>query len=326
MITNDLGIVIIGRNEGDRLLNCLRSVRNEGDFPTVYVDSGSSDGSVEAAARRGVPVVNLDPAQPFSAARARNEGFSALLARRPNLQFVQFVDGDCELVPSWLDTAKAFLIERNDVAIVCGRRREQHPETSVYNRLCDVEWNTPIGEAIACGGDTMIRSDAFKAAGGFRSELIAGEEPELCLRLRSMGWKIWRLDAEMTRHDAAITRFSQWWRRIVRSGYAYAEIARLHRNSKIRIYDQEKRRAVLWGGLLPLAILTSMTIHPATAFGFMLYPIQISRIALRRKDKRSTAWTYATFIMIAKFAEFRGVIKFYVSRVISGPSALIEYK
>jgi glycosyltransferase involved in cell wall biosynthesis len=326
MISNGLGIVVIGRNEGGRLVSCLRSVKEEGDFQTVYVDSGSTDGSVSAAAELGVPVVNLDPARPFSAARARNEGFSALLARRPNLQFVQFIDGDCELVPGWIDKAMGFLSHRNDVAVVCGRRRERHPEASVYNRLCDIEWNTPVGEAIACGGDTMIRSDAFKAAGGFRTELIAGEEPEICLRLRLLGWKIWRLDAEMTRHDAAIMRFSQWWRRIMRSGYAYAEIARLHRNSKIRIYTEEAKRAVLWGGILPLVILISMAIHPVSAAGFLLYPIQIARIALRQKGERPTAWAYATFIVIAKFAEFQGLLKFYISRLVSGPSALIEYK
>jgi GT2 family glycosyltransferase len=319
-------LVIIGRNEGDRLVGCLRSVKKEGDFPVVYVDSGSTDASISAAAELGVPVVELDPARPFSAARARNEGFSALHARRPDLQFVQFIDGDCELVAGWLDKAVAFLNERNDVAIVCGRRREQYPNTSIYNRLCDIEWNTPAGEATACGGDTIIRSDAFKAAGGFRNELIAGEEPELCLRLRSLGWKIWRIDAEMTRHDAAITQFSQWWRRIVRSGYAYAEITRLHKNSKMRIYVDEKRRAVLWGGIFPLAILGGMMIHPVMTIGLILYPIQVARIALRQNVERSTAWTYATFIVIAKFAEFQGVLKFYISRLFSSPSTLIEYK
>jgi len=274
-MANEIGIVVIGRNEGERLIKCLKSVKSEIVTDTVYVDSGSTDGSIAAAERLGVAVFNLDMNRPFTAARARNEGFVALTSLNPNVQFVQFIDGDCELVPGWLATALKFLEQRNDVGVVCGRRREQHPDASIYNRLCDVEWNTPIGEATECGGDAMIRCDAFKVAAGYRIELIAGEEPELCLRLRDLGWKIWRLDAEMTRHDAAITRFGQWWKRTVRSGYAYAEIARLHRKSKLRIYAQEAKRAVFWGGLLPLVICLGTIVHPAAAFGILIYPIQI---------------------------------------------------
>ena len=326
MIANELGIVAIGRNEGKRLINCLNSIRAEAKVPTVYVDSGSTDRSSEAAARLGVTVVNLDMARPFTAARARNEGHAALLKLQPNTRFVQFIDGDCELVSGWLETALEFFAQRSDVAVVCGRRRERHPETSIYNRLCDVEWDTPIGEATACGGDAMIRAEVLQAARGYRNELIAGEEPEFCLRLRKLGWKIWRLDAEMTRHDAAITRFAQWWRRTVRSGYAYAEIAQLHKNSNPRIYAQEVRRAIVWGGLLPLVICMGLLVHPAAGLGIFIYPLQVYRIAMRKSGDRSTAWTYASFLVIAKFAELQGVLKFQLRRLSGQAVSLIEYK
>ena len=120
MTSNEVGIVVIGRNEGDRLINGLRSAKNHTDAAVVYVDSGSTDGSAAAAARLGASVVNLDMTRPFSAARARNEGFAALIASNPNIRFVQFVDGDCELVPGWLDQASSFLSDRIDVAVVCG--------------------------------------------------------------------------------------------------------------------------------------------------------------------------------------------------------------
>jgi GT2 family glycosyltransferase len=326
MISDELGIVAIGRNEGKRLINCLNSIRAEAKVPTVYVDSGSTDRSSEAAAGLGVTVVNLDMARPFTAARARNEGYAALLKLQPNTRFVQFIDGDCELVSGWLGTALEFFAQRSNVAVVCGRRRERHPETSIYNRLCDVEWDTPIGEATACGGDAMIRADALQAARGYRNELIAGEEPEFCLRLRKLGWKIWRLDAEMTRHDAAMTRFAQWWRRTVRSGYAYAEIAQLHKNSKLRIYAQEVRRAIAWGGLLPLVICMGLLVHPAAGLGTFIYPLQVCRIAMRKSGDRSTAWTYASFLVIAKFAELQGVLKFQLRRLSGQAISLIEYK
>jgi len=177
MISDSVGVVIIGRNEGERLVRCLSSI-DFSEYSVVYVDSGSTDGSIGAARGRGAVVVNLDLTRPFTAGRARNEGFAALRALRPQLQYVQFIDGDCELVDGWMRAALSFMEQRKDVAVVCGRRRERSPDASVYNRLCDIEWNTPIGEASRCGGDSLMRVDAFAAAGGFQPTLMAGEQVE----------------------------------------------------------------------------------------------------------------------------------------------------
>lgn len=248
-----IGVVVIGRNEGQRLERCLVSLAHGAD-KVIYVDSGSTDGSLQLAANLGVAVLALDMSIPFTAARARNEGFAALQRLLPSMQLVQFVDGDCEVNATWLATAQAFLEQHPAVAVVCGRRRERFPQRSVYNLLCDLEWDTPVGEAKACGGDALMRADAFAAVGGFRPDLIAGEEPELCVRLRANGWKIWRLAAEMTLHDAGMTRFSQWWRRSLRAGHAYAEGAYLHGQPPERHWLRESRRAWLWGLGIPLVI------------------------------------------------------------------------
>jgi GT2 family glycosyltransferase len=188
-------------------------------MPVVYVDSGSTDGSRELGSLLGAEVVELDLSRPFNAARARNAGFARLTELAPNANYVQFVDGDCEVAPGWLGAAASFLRQRLEVAAVCGRRRERYPERSVYNLLCDLEWDTPVGATKACGGDVLMRATAFHDVGGFREDLIAGEEPELCVRLRSAGWKIWRIDQEMTRHDIALRSFAQWWTRSVRSRF-----------------------------------------------------------------------------------------------------------
>ena len=215
-----VGAVVIGRNEGESLGRCLGSLA--GLSPVVYVDSGSTDGSVVLAREQGAVVVELDLALPFTAARARNAGLSRLRELEPGLAYVQFIDGDCELVNGWLEAALAKLRSDPGLAVVCGRRRERRPEASRYNRLCDIEWNTPIGEANACGGDALMRAEALQAVGGFAAGLIAGEEPDLCYRLRRRGHRIWRIDADMTLHDANITSLGQWWRRTLRSGHAYA--------------------------------------------------------------------------------------------------------
>jgi GT2 family glycosyltransferase len=236
-----VGVVAIGRNEGERLARCLASL-DPAARPTVYVDSGSTDGSPDRARSLGAEVVALDLSVPFTAARARNAGFDRLLAVAPEVEYVQFADGDCEVDPNWIPTATAELDARPDVAVVCGRRRERFPAATVYNRLCDLEWAGPAGETLACGGDALVRVSALKAVGGYRPDLIAGEEPELCVRLRANGGKIVRLAAEMTRHDAAMTRFGQWWKRNVRAGHAFAQVSRLHARSPFGIWKRGRGR------------------------------------------------------------------------------------
>jgi GT2 family glycosyltransferase len=296
------------------------------DREVVYVDSGSTDGSREAAAQRGATVVDLDLGEPFTAARARNAGFAALRTRSPDVRFVQFIDGDCALDPRWLDTAGAFLAAHADVAVVCGRRRERHPEATIYNALADLEWNTPVGETSACGGDALVRAAAFSAVGGYRSGLIAGEEPEMCLRLRERGWKIWRLDAEMTRHDAAISRFSQWWVRAMRAGHAYAEVAWLHRDSKFAIWKTHALRALLWGGALPVAIVAGSIASKFAALGVFVYGLQIVRLAVRRGPGNSFSWMHATLTTVTKPAEFLGMAKYFLRRTFRRSAVIIEYK
>jgi GT2 family glycosyltransferase len=321
-----MGVVVIGRNEGERLERCLASLVDAAD-QVVYVDSGSADGSVQRAQALGVAVVELDMTIPFTAARARNEGFARVQSLLPDMRHVQFVDGDCEVVAGWLSRAQAFLDARPEVAVVCGRRRERFPQRSVYNLMCDIEWDTPIGEARACGGDALMRADAFAAVAGFRAELIAGEEPELCVRLRAKGWKVWRLDAEMTLHDAAMTRFGQWWRRTLRGGHAFAEGAFLHGATAEQHWRRESRRAWFWGLGVPLATLVvCWLVGTAGLLLLLIYPLQVMRLA--RGGNRSTRenWLLAFFLVLGKFPEMLGQVKFLLNRFGAGKTALIEYK
>ncbi|BCH35606.1 hypothetical protein MesoLjLc_75360 [Mesorhizobium sp. L-8-10] len=321
-----VGVVVIGRNEGRRLIACLTSL-GQLAASTVYVDSGSTDGSAEAARKLGARVVELDMNIPFTAARARNAGFAALDKAIPDVEFVQFVDGDCTLAPDWIGKALAFLQSHPDVALVCGRRRERAPERSVYNRLCDREWDTPVGEATEAGGDCVIRAKAFRAAGGYSADLIAGEEPELCVRLRMKGWRIWRIDAEMTLHDADITRFSQWWRRSMRGGHAFAEVSARHAGTPFAIWTRSSRRALFWGLALPLGVvLGAVLIHPALLALLLVYPVQVARIALREGPAKPASWIYAFFAVLAKFPEMQGVVRFYRGRLLKRRNTIIEYK
>jgi GT2 family glycosyltransferase len=322
-----VGAVVIGRNEGERFRRCLDSLLGKAT-PIVYVDSGSTDGSIEYALQHGVEVVGLDTSVPFTAARARNAGFERIKALAPNVELVMFVDGDCQVNPGWVPIAQGFLEEHEDYAAVCGRRRERYPDASVYNYLCDVEWNTPVGDAKACGGDAMMRARAFAAVGGFNLALIAGEEPELCVRLRGAGWKIRRIDHEMTLHDANLTRFAQWWTRALRGGHAYAEGAAMHGAPPERHSVEESRRAVIWGLLLPIAAIAGSPFTSGLSLtSLLLYPLNTARIAKRlSREHELRPWTVAAFLMLAKFPEAIGWLRYQTGRLTGKRSELIEYK
>ena len=322
-----IGVVAIGRNEGARLRRCLASLTSEA-ARLVYVDSGSTDESVNIARSFGVQTINLDLTRPFTAARARNAGLSHLLALYPEITHVFFVDGDCEVDPSWLPTARQFLDTHPTVAVVSGLRQERYPERSIYNLLTDLEWRDyPYGEVTICGGDALIRVDAIRDVGGYRDDLICGEEPEMCVRLRQKGWSIWRIREPMTRHDVAITRFRQWWIRMVRTGYAYGQGMALHGHLPERYCVRELISALGWTVLLPL-----MTLFATLAFGhwglalLAVYPIQLFRLAIagqhgfRRNSLRAGA------LMTGKFAETAGVFKYWINHLSRSRSPLIEYK
>lgn len=314
-------IVIIGRNEGERLARCLRSVCDRDDL-VIYVDSGSDDGSQAAARTAGAHVVDLDTSQPFTAARARNVGLDFVLSQMPPPTYIQFIDGDCELHPDWIDTARRFLQAHPKAAIACGRRRERFPEASIYNRLIDQEWNTPVGKAGACGGDALMRVSALQDVGGFNPAMIAGEEPELCVRLRKIGWEIWRLDQEMTLHDAALSRFSQWWQRNRRAGHAYAEGMALHGGPPERHNVRQTRSALIWGAALPLiALLGGLLFTPLALLLLLAWPAQVVRLARRDGD-----WAQAFFLTLGKLPEALGVLDFRIGRMRGVHKGLIEYK
>ncbi|MFN3620495.1 glycosyltransferase [Sphingorhabdus sp.] len=316
-----IGLVAIGRNEGERLKRCLRSV--PAHIPLVYVDSASTDDSVAFARARQALVVELDMAIPFSAARARNEGLGALLARHPQIEFVQFVDGDCELEADWLDTAAKFLKSRPPVGAVCGRRRERYPDASIYNRMCDEEWNTPVGRADACGGDAMLRVHAFQQVGGYDPAMIAGEEPELCQRLRGADWQIWRLDAPMTVHDADMHAFRQYWNRAIRSGFGYAQVFHKTKAGDGDIlYRREVISALFWTfGVAMVALLLAAIFG---ALGLLISPaiwwLQWLRLGRRH------GFAKGGHMLTGKVAEAAGILRYWSVRIRGRSQGAIFYK
>lgn len=325
----DLGVVVIARNEGERLVACLASLR-AARVPIVYADSASSDGSPERARAEGAEVVVLDAARPLNAARGRNAGWARLLELQPALRYVFFVDGDCCVAPGFLAAARAALEHDPGLGAVCGRRRERHPERSVFNRLVDCEWDTPVGEAETFGGDVVVRVAALRASGGYDEGLNQGEDPELAFRLRRAGWRIRRLDAEMTLHDVALLRLAAWRRRHQRGGYAYAHGAAKHRAAPGRFGQRAVASILVWGLGLPLAVAAGLwPSGGASLLGLLLYTRPWTRIRaerLRRGDPPARAREYATWITLGKLDEAIGVLRCAWALATGREALTMEYK
>lgn len=326
-MTTAVGLVIIGRNEGYRLVRCLESVKDRA-VHAVYVDSGSTDDSVAAATRRGFQVVDLDLSRPFTAARARNAGAQALLGRHPDIAFLQFIDGDCEVQPGWLQAGAACLAADPGIGVVFGHQRERNPRASLYNTLIDIEWRCEPGDARSATGNMMCRTDLFRSLDGFREDLIAGEDPEFCLRVRQAGHRVHCLDAPMVLHDAEMFHLRQWWRRARRGGHAFAEGARLHGHGPERHFVREHRSILLWGGVMPLLVVAGAVLaSPWLLLGVLVFPLQVMRVYLKSRLAGRERLVYAVHVVFAKFPEFQGALGYHLSRLWAGRRVrLIEYK
>ena len=329
------GVVVIGRNEGGRLKRCLGSLVDRVER-IVYVDSGSTDESVVFARSIGVDVVDLDLSRPFSMARGRNVGYHRLIELHPDLEFVQFVDGDCEVVPTWIDAAMDAIDSHPDVWVVFGRRRERFPDASIYNRLVDLEWDGPNGKVAACGGDALMRVEAMQVTGGFNESMIGGEEPELCVRIRQAGGAILRIDAEMTVHDAAINEFGQWWKRAKRGGFAYAHGAALHGAGPQRHKVRQLASALFWTAGMTI-VLTVFMIGAWQIYAWLWWGVGLIaglHVIWFWRQHRSYSRRLPTPLVrqavrlayLSKWAELSGVISFLLSHVRSTGPRLIEYK
>jgi len=330
--TPQLGVVSIGRNEGDRLVRCLDSLQAQlaANVPVIYVDSGSTDNSLNEAQQRGAKALVLDMSIPFTAARARNAGFTALMKIAPDTDFVQFIDSDCELLAGWIDAATRTLLNSPDTAIVFGRLSERSPNASIYNQLANEEWRAPIGEVKSCGGIALVRSQALQAVNGYNPQLICGEEPEMCIRLRRLGWKIRCIDVPMATHDIDMHHFSEWWKRSIRAGWAVAQGAAMYGKAPEKFKYTQQISGWVWGAVMPLLALAFVV--PTKGLSVLtllaLCGLQTFKVYRNRQKTHSpeNALLYAVFCTLSKVPQAIGQGRYWLVRWRKQPAKIIEYK
>lgn len=336
-LINHTGIVVIGRNEGVHLFRCLKSLLSQWPspaphpLPIVYVDSGSTDCSLETARRFPIFIYQLDPDLPYTAARARNEGVETLLKFCPQLKYVQFVDADCELYTGWLIQGSQALEKNPRLAAVFGQLEERFPGESIYNLLCHLEWKGPPGEVLHFAGLVLLRVNAWKELGGYDAAMIAGEEPEFSVRLREAGYEIQKLSFPMASHDARMMHFWQWWKRSYRSGHSIAECFSRHGRGPCREYAQERKSTLFWGCLIPLLACCLYWISPWVSLCILgLYLYLAFRIFRFRKrhffEPLGEALLYASFVTLGKIPQFLGFLRYHVRRILGLGVRIVEYK
>ncbi|MFY0621044.1 MAG: glycosyltransferase family 2 protein [Pelagimonas sp.] len=314
-------VVLIGRNEGARLIAGLASVAGQAR-QIVYVDSGSTDTSCAEAKAIGAKVVDLDMSVPFTAARARNAGFDAL----DDPQIVLFIDGDCTLAPGFLDKARDHLLEHPGHGLVTGWRSEIHRDASLYNQLCDWEWHRPAGIIAACGGDMMVRASVWSELGGMDATVIAAEDDEFCTRMSKAGWVLERLPIDMTRHDANMLRFGQWWRRAERTGHGFAQVGYLHPD----YFVTERKRVLVYGLVLPvlfsIGLFTTLWLSLLVGALYLMNYLRTAQGLRRDNLPKAEAFRHAVLLTLSKLPNLIGMARFHLRRLRGADMRIIEYK
>ena len=331
-MTPALSSVILGRNEGERLTRCLHSVNLswglEGKAEVIYVDSGSTDGSPQAAGKFGAQVIVLHGGIQ-TAARARNAGW-----QRASAPYILFLDGDTILNPHFVPTALKVIESDLGIAAVWGHRRELYPERSIYNRVLDLDWIYPAGDTDFCGGDVLMRRSALAQLEGYDPGLIAGEEPELCRRLRALGYRIVHIDAPMTRHDLNMTRFSQYWRRATRAGYAYSEVSNRFQGTADPMWLHESRRNMRRGSFWITWLVVSIILLAFRNIWILPWFALLIALSVRSAWKgRSRAPGQKTLLLLYGFHSqlqqipiLVGQLRYFLNRHSGKQSTRIEYK
>lgn len=327
--------VIIGVNSEKTLERCIRSIL-EGSYPAdliriFYADGGSTDRSTTIARQfASVTVLELNPEYP-TPGLGRNAGWKAGSA-----PFVQFLDSDTIMDPSWLALSAKTMHENPELGAVRGYRREMHPERSFYNWLGDLEWNDRPGLSQSFGGDVLIRRKALEETGGYDETLVGGEDPELGWRISRAGWKILMLDALMTRHDLAMLKASQYLRRAYRSGYGFAAVQTRIAPTGDSFWKAEQRRITTKGGgfiagvagALLIPILqhnlrgTMLSLLSLSGGLFLLFKPRITKVGqfmreqqLNRTDAKKYAWHCSLVVLPQLF----GIIRYHAGQLTGNP-------
>lgn len=196
-----ISVIVIGRNEGERLAACLdsahtalRSLLHE----LIYVDSRSTDDSLQIAAAHGARCFLLEETD-TTAGLGRYVG-----TQEARGEYLLFLDGDMQLQPGFVERAMTAMASRGYDG-VCGIREDVYMQGGRIVSRCENYFGC-TRERIApeFGGAIFLRADALARCGGWSPDTIACEEAELHARLLSADCRVGELPVPMIVHTDAV--------------------------------------------------------------------------------------------------------------------------
>jgi GT2 family glycosyltransferase len=212
-----VSVVVINWNGREYLRSCLQALAKQTfrDFEAIVVDNGSTDGSIEMVKSTdfGIAVKLIENGRNLGFCAANNRGFAA--SRSP---FVAMLNNDAEADPRWIEALLACFDNRDDVGMAAckivvwedprridkvghliyldGQNRGRGSgqiDRGQFDRIEECAW--PDGCA------AMFRRKVIDETGGLDEDLfIFGDDSELGLRARILGWKCLFTPHAVVRH------------------------------------------------------------------------------------------------------------------------------
>jgi N-acetylglucosaminyl-diphospho-decaprenol L-rhamnosyltransferase len=191
----DVSIIIVSYNTGDVIAACLNSLLSDRKYSTeiFVVDNASSDESVELI-KNNYPSVNL-------ITNTENRGFAA--ANNQALQlcrgnYVFFLNPDTIVKSGSIERAVEFMETHPQIGLAGTKIVDQKGfirETVAYQypgQRYERTFPELIGFIASVSGASMFSLlSVIKKIGGFDEDyFLYGEEEDLCLRIRKLGFEI----------------------------------------------------------------------------------------------------------------------------------------
>ncbi len=227
----DLSIIIVSYNTSDLIGTCLRSVTEPNDVvkEVFVVDNASSDDSASYI-KRNFPFVHI-------IVNPENRGFAAANNQVLSLctgRFIFFLNPDTTVLPGAFKQAILFMDARPHIGLA--GTKLINPDGSLHK---SVSYRYPgqkytTGELsglrgpIACvqGSSTIAYADIIRKAGGFDEDFfLYGEDEDLCLRIRKLGYEIGYIEESVVMHlggqSERQTPVSEVWRKKTKAEFLF---------------------------------------------------------------------------------------------------------
>ncbi len=164
------------------------SLKSRFDYEIIVSDGGSTDATLEIARKHCDKVICYEKSDIRSISACRSKG-----ARAASGDHLLFINADVRLdLERLLTAAQARFASNGYVAMTCPIRclpEQEKLSDRIFSLVTNVFYyfSNLFGRGIARGECQLIRKNIYERVGGYKEELITGEDFELFTRLRKHG-------------------------------------------------------------------------------------------------------------------------------------------